>query len=80
MFQMFGRELREVMMLAIWDENGLNTRRLIAIEQAALGKIPVSAVEPMDEEDREYFDNTVKQLDELKAAGIENPYFSIPQM
>lgn len=66
--------------MAIWDENGLRSGRLIALEQAALGIIPVSDVEPMDDEDREIFENTVKQLEELKAQGIEKPFFNIPQM
>lgn len=70
----------EVIELAVWDENGLRSGRLIVLEQAALGVIPVSDVEPMDDEDREIFENTLKQLEELKAQGIENPFFSIPQM
>lgn len=66
--------------MAIWDEDGLKSGRVIALEQAVLGVIPFSEVEPLDDEDLAFIESMKKQIAELEAKGIKNWYFSIPQM
>lgn len=66
--------------MAIWGEDGLIESRANALIQAFHGSIPMSKVEPLDEEDRDFIESLKKQAEEMKAEGIENFYFSIPQM
>lgn len=66
--------------MALWNEDGLNTGRVLAIEQAALGRIKLSDIAPLDEEEQKFFDDTLKEIKEAKERGTEYPIFSIPQM
>lgn len=66
--------------MAIWGEDGLIESRANALIQAFLGSIPMSKVEPLDEGDRKFLKSLEKQAEEMRAEGIKNFYFSIPQM
>lgn len=62
----------------MWDKDGnYNERRALMLMQYAFGEAPLSAVEPLDEDDLRNIQSMRDSYKKAKEMGIENPIFDV---
>lgn len=64
--------------MAVWDKDGnYNERRALMLLQYVQGVAPLSAVEPLDEDDLRNIKSMRDSYKKAKEMGIENPIFDV---